>query len=65
MITSILSDPTYSTLFFTLTFLTSVGSSAYMYFHEDALIKKPIVYRNLTILCVVSAILFVSGMILK
>lgn len=65
MITSLLSDPVYSTLFFTLTFLASVGSAAYTYFHEDALIKKPIVYRNLTILCVVSAILFVTGMILK
>ena len=65
MITSILLNQTYSTILMTSAFLVSVGSSAYMYFHEDALIKKPIVYRNLTILCVVSAILFVTGMILK
>lgn len=65
MITSLLANPVYSTLFFTLTFLASVGSSAYMHFHEDALVKKPAVYRNLVILNVVSAILFVTGMILK
>lgn len=65
MITSILLNQTYTTILMTSTFLVSVGIAAYIHFHEDDLIKRPIVYRNLVIICVVSAILFFLCMLIK
>ena len=65
MITSILANPVYSAILTLLAALGAILPAIYINYHEDALIKKPAVYRNLVILCVVSAILNIAIMFVK
>ena len=65
MITLLLANPVYSAILTLLTALGAILPAIYINYHEDALIKKPAVYRNLVILCVVSAILHIAIMIVK
>ena len=65
MITSILANPVYSAILTLLTALGAILPAIYINYHEDTLIKKPAVYRNLVILCVVSAILNITIMFVK
>ena len=65
MITSLLANPVYSAILTLLTALGAILPAIYINHHEDALIKKPAVYRNLVILSVVSAILNIAIMFVK
>ena len=65
MITSILANPVYSAILTLLTALGAILPAIYINYHEDVLIKKPAVYRNLVNLCVVSAILNIALMFMK